>query len=54
MREAGELFFDKSFHNKLDTNTMLMSFKNGVIDFKTKTFRDGYPQDYITKSTGVI
>jgi P4 family phage/plasmid primase-like protien len=24
-----------------------------VFDFKSKTFRDGYPQDYITKTTGV-
>ena len=53
MREAGELFFDKSFHNKLDTNTMLMSFKNGVIDFKNKEFRNGKPEDYISLCTNI-
>ena len=30
-----------------------MCFANGVFDFKMKEFRQGYPQDYITKTTGV-
>jgi P4 family phage/plasmid primase-like protien len=30
-----------------------MCFTNGVFDFKSKEFRDGYPQDYITKTTGI-
>ena len=30
-----------------------MCFTNGVIDFKNKLFRDGYPQDYITKCTNI-
>ena len=30
-----------------------MCFTNGVIDFKNKIFRDGYPQDYITKCTNI-
>jgi putative DNA primase/helicase len=37
----------------MDTNKYLLCFNNGVIDFKTKKFRDGYPQDYITKSCGI-
>jgi len=51
MREAMELFYDKDFIKNMDTNKHLMCFNNGVIDFKTKEFRDGYPQDYITKTT---
>jgi len=54
MREAMEIFFDKDFIKNMDSNPYLMCFKNGVFDFKMKEFRQGYPQDYITKSTHVI
>lgn len=53
MREAMELFYDKDFVRMMDTNKNLLCFNNGVIDFSTKTFRTGYPQDYITKTTGI-
>jgi P4 family phage/plasmid primase-like protien len=53
MREAMEIFFDKDFAKNIDSNPYLMCFTNGVFDFKTKQFRDGYPQDYITKTTGI-
>ena len=53
MREAMELFFDSEFVKCMDTNKHLLCFMNGVIDFKHKIFRDGYPQDYITKTTGI-
>lgn len=53
MREAMEIFFDKNFIKNMDSNPYLMCFTNGVVDFKTKTFRQGYPQDYITKTTGI-
>ena len=54
MREASELFFDPDFDKHMDSNKWLMCFKNGVVDIKNKIFRDGYPQDYITKSTKII
>ena len=53
MREAMELFYDKEFVKKMDSNKHLLCFNNGVIDFKNKIFRNGYPQDYITKTTGI-
>ena len=53
MREAMEIFFDKDFVKNMDSNKYLLCFSNGVIDFKTNTFRDGYPQDYVTKSTHI-
>ena len=53
MREAMEIFFDKDFTKNMDTNPYLMCFTNGVFDFKSKEFRQGYPQDYITKTTGI-
>ena len=53
MREAEELFYDNEFSQNMDNNRYLMCFNNGVVDFKNKVFRDGYPQDYITKTTGI-
>ena len=53
MREAMELFYDGEFVKSMDSNRYLLCFTNGVIDFKNKIFRDGYPQDYITKTTGI-
>ena len=52
-REAMEIFYNGKFTKKVDTNKYLMCFNNGVIDIKAKIFRDGMPEDYITKSTGV-
>ena len=53
MREAMEIFFDKDFVKNMDANKYLLCFSNGVVDFRTKSFRQGYPQDYITKTTGI-
>ena len=53
MREAAEIFYDGEFIRNMDTNKYLMCFNNGVVDFTTKTFREGYPEDYITKSTRI-
>jgi P4 family phage/plasmid primase-like protien len=53
MREAMEIFFDKDFIKNVDANPYLLCFTNGVFDFKTKEFRQGYPQDYVTKTTGI-
>jgi P4 family phage/plasmid primase-like protien len=53
MREAMELFYDGEFVRSMDTNKHLLCFNNGVVDFKNKIFRDGYPEDYITKTTRI-
>ena len=53
MKEAMELFYDKEFIKHMDANKNLLCFTNGIVDFLTKTFRQGYPQDYITKTTGI-
>ena len=52
MREALELFFDGEFNKLMDSNPYLLCFENGVYDFQTNEFRQGYPNDYVTKSTG--
>jgi len=53
MREAAEIFYDGEFIRNMDTNKYLMCFNNGVVDFQAKVFRDGYPEDYITKTTKI-
>lgn len=51
MRECRELYYDREFEKKLDQNRYLLCFKNGVVDFKEKRFRKGYPEDYLSKCT---
>jgi len=53
MREAKELFYDKDFMNKLDSNPYLLCFNNFIIDFQNKTYRKGKPDDFISKSTNI-
>lgn len=53
MREAAEIFYDENFIKNMDVNKYLLCFNNGVVDFKTKQFRDGQPDDYITKCTRI-
>ena len=53
MTEAKELFYNDRFEEKLDANPYLLCFKNGVVDFKSKEFRRGRPEDYLTKCTNI-
>jgi phage/plasmid-associated DNA primase len=50
MKEACEVFYDKRFKDKLDTNPFLIAFKNGIYDLKEDVFRSGRPEDFISKS----
>lgn len=51
MNEAKSCFFDRGFVQKLDMNPYLLCFNNGVFDFSENVFRDGRPEDCITKCT---
>jgi P4 family phage/plasmid primase-like protien len=53
MREAREWFYDNDFLQQIDNNPYLLSCNNGVIDFKQKTFRKGYPEDHLSKCTKI-
>jgi len=53
MKEAQELFYDKSFLQSVDTKTHLLCCNNCVIDFKEKRARKGQPDDYVTKCTNI-
>ena len=50
IRESAERFFDKTFNTKLDQNKYIIAFNNGVYDLEMHHFREGQPEDYITKS----
>ena len=52
MTEAMNIFFDEEFVSKIDKDPYLLGVNNGVIDFRTRTFRSGRPDDCITKTTG--
>ena len=53
MAEAKRLFYNKEFMKKLDENPYLIGFENGVYDLRTKEFRDGCPEDYVSMSTKI-
>ena len=53
MTEAKELFYKVQFLEKLDQNPYLLCFNNGVIDFRTKEFRTGRPEDFLSKCTRI-
>lgn len=53
MTEAKELFYNSHFLQKLDENPYLLCFKNGIVDFKAKTFRKGTPEDYVSRCTNI-
>ena len=52
LKECAEQFYDPKFIEKLDTNPNLIGMENGVYDLEALEFRDGYPEDYISFSTG--
>lgn len=51
IKEAKSLFYDRDFLEKQDQYPYLLCFNNGVFDFQENIFRNGRPEDYITKST---
>lgn len=49
MKECAEVFYKEGFRDKLDANPYLIAFQNGVYDLSLCIFRDGKPEDYISK-----
>jgi P4 family phage/plasmid primase-like protien len=54
MKEAKEFFYNEEFSKKIDRDPYLFGFKNGIYDLKNRCFRDGYPEDYLSKQCPVI
>ena len=53
MKECQEVFYDKRFREKLDTNPALFPFKNGVYDLISNIFRPCRPEDFISKTSPI-
>jgi P4 family phage/plasmid primase-like protien len=55
MNQCSLLFIDTKFYDKLDSNLYLMGVQNGVLDLRPdhRTFRQGRPDDYISKKCDV-
>ena len=53
MAESKQLHYDPLLESKLDENPNLLCFENGVYDFESKIFREGIPEDYISKCTNI-
>ena len=54
--ESAEKFYVEDFENTLDSNPNTMGCLNGLIEtLDTKAvFRDGKPEDYVSKTTGIF
>lgn len=53
MKEAGRLFYDDKFIERINENRDLLCFENGVLDLAKNEFRPGRPEDYITFTTRI-
>jgi phage/plasmid-associated DNA primase len=56
VRTATYFFHDKNFYTRQDANRRIIRFQNGVYDATDPNnhfFRDGYPEDYCTYTTGI-
>jgi P4 family phage/plasmid primase-like protien len=53
MTECKNFFYEEDIASKMDSNSSILCFNNGVFDFNTLEFRDGSPNDYCTLCTNI-
>lgn len=53
MKECMEIFYDPEFKKRLDTDRYKIAFKNGIYDLHKFIFRQGRPDDYLSKTMGI-
>lgn len=53
MKECQEVFYNKDFLKKLNSNPNIFAFKNGVYDLNANIFRKCTPEDYISKTAPI-
>lgn len=52
VKEMREYLYDRTFLQKLDSNSNLLAFTNGVWELKEHRFRNAKPEDYVSLSVG--
>ena len=50
MNECKDQFYDREFAHKLDMDPYIIAFKNGIYDLNRHEFREGRPEDFVSKS----
>lgn len=53
INEAREIFYDKTFEERIDKDKWLFCFNNGVYDLKAHLFRPGVPDDMLSLKSKV-
>ena len=53
MKECQEVFYNKDFIKKLNSNPNIFPFKNGVYDLNANIFRKCTPEDYVSKTAPI-
>jgi len=53
MNESKEIFYDKDFYSKLNTNDYLLGCNNCIIDIKNRENRKGKHDDYVSLTTNL-
>jgi len=53
MNESKEIFYDKDFYSKLNTNDYLLGCNNCILDIKNRESRKGKHDDYVSLTTGL-
>jgi len=53
MNECKEIFYDKDFYSKLNTNDYLLGCNNCIIDIKNREHRKGKHDDYVSLTTNL-
>ena len=51
--ECAEMFYVEKFEEELDSNLDLICFENGVYDLDRGEFREGFPEDKLSFTTGI-
>lgn len=50
--EFSKMVYDEYFFDKLDKNKAFVGFTNGIFDLQTKSLKQGYPNDFVSKCVG--
>lgn len=50
LKDSAYMFYNKYFLEKLDNDPYIIPFQNGIYDLRNNIFREGKPEDYVSKT----